>query len=78
MGWRALPRCADSLSIIWITEDMFPQSCSSVLAKIIEFVNRKRLMRYTRQLWTILGRIERDFGEWIDVAEEKVLDALDS
>ena len=48
-----------------------------MLAKIIEFVNRKRLMRYTRQLWTILGRIERDFGEWIDVAEEKVLDALD-
>lgn len=57
---------------------MFPQSCSSVLAKIIGFVNKKRLTRYTRQPWTILGRIERDFGEWIDVAEEKVLDALDS
>ena len=58
-----------------MVEDVVSQNCSSALAKRIGFVNRKRLMPCTRQPWTTLGRIARDFGErllaeWIDVTQE--------
>lgn len=51
---------------MWIAEDVFPQSCSSAPAKIIGFTNRKCSMRCTRQPWTTLGRIERDFGKCLN------------